>query len=202
MFGSETYGIEPDLVTLAKGLTSAYVPLSAVVVGEKVAKVLEQATDRLGAFSHGYTYSGHPLGAAAANAVLDIVEREDLPGNAARTGGHFQERLRGMFADHPLVGEVRGVGLMAALEFVADKAGKRRFDPALKVGPRVSAAALEEGWIARAMPHGDILGFAPPLVVTPAEADEIVAIAKRAVDRVTDELSRERREGLLTAPAI
>ena len=202
MFGSETYDIEPDLVTLAKGLTSAYVPLSAVVVGERVAKVLEQATDELGAFSHGYTYSGHPLGAAAANAVLDIVEREDLPGNAARTGGHFQERLRETFADHPLVGEVRGVGLMAALEFVADKAGKRRFDPALKVGPRVSAAALEEGLIARAMPHGDILGFSPPLVVTPAEADEIVAIAKRAVDRVTDELSRERREGLLTAPAI
>jgi L-2,4-diaminobutyrate transaminase len=202
MFGSETYDIEPDLVTLAKGLTSAYVPLSAVVVGDKVAKVLEQATDKLGAFSHGYTYSGHPLGAAAANAVLDIVEREDLPGNAARTGGHFQERLRETFADHPLVGEVRGVGLMAALEFVADKAGKRRFDPALKVGARVSAAALEQGLIARAMPHGDILGFSPPLVVTPAEADEIVAIAKRAVDRVTDELSRERREGLLTAPAI
>ena len=192
MFGSETYGIEPDLVTLAKGLTSAYVPLSAVVVGEKVAEVLEQATDRLGAFSHGYTYSGHPLGAAAANAVLDIVEREDLPGNAARTGAHFQERLRETFADHPLVGEVRGVGLMAALEFVADKAGKRRFDPALKVGARVSAAALEQGLIARAMPHGDILGFSPPLVLTPAEADEIVAIAKRAVDRVTDELTRER----------
>jgi L-2,4-diaminobutyrate transaminase len=192
MFGSETYDIEPDLVTLAKGLTSAYVPLSAVVVGEKVAKVLEQATDQLGAFSHGYTYSGHPLGAAAANVVLDIVEREDLPGNAACTGAHFQECLRETFADHPLVGEVRGVGLMAALEFVADKAGKRRFDPALKVGARVSAAVLEQGLIARAMPHGDILGFSPPLVVTPAEADEIVAIAKRAVDRVTDELTRER----------
>ena len=192
MFGSETYGIEPDLVTLAKGLTSAYVPLSAVVVGEKVARVLEQATDQLGAFSHGYTYSGHPLGAAAANAVLDIVEREDLPGNAARTGGHFQERLRETFEGHPLVGEVRGVGLMAALEFVADKGRKQRFDPALKVGARVSAAALELGLIARAMPHGDILGFAPPLVVTPEETDEIVAIAKRAVDKVTGELSHER----------
>jgi L-2,4-diaminobutyrate transaminase len=202
MFGSTAYGIEPDLITLAKGLTSAYVPLSAVVVGEKVAKVLEQATDKLGAFSHGYTYSGHPLGAAAANAVLDIVEREDLPGNAARTGGHFQQCLREAFADHPLVGEVRGVGLMAALEFVADKGRKQRFDPALKIGAQVSAAALEGGLIARAMPHGDILGLSPPLVVTPAECEEIVAIAKRAVDKVTDELRREGHEQLLAAPAI
>jgi L-2,4-diaminobutyrate transaminase len=192
MFGSETYGIEPDLMTLAKGLTSAYVPLSAVVVGEKVAKVLADATDKLGAFSHGYTYSGHPLGAAAANVVLDIVEREDLPGNAARTGGHFQRALQDTFADHPLVGEVRGVGLMAAREFVADKRRKERFDPALKVGARISAAALEQGLIARAMPHGDILGFSPPLVVTPAEVDEIVTIARRAVDKVTDQLLRER----------
>jgi L-2,4-diaminobutyrate transaminase len=199
MFGSLAYGIEPDLITLAKGLTSAYVPLSAVIVGAKVARVLEQATDTLGAFSHGYTYSGHPLGAAAANAALDIVEREDLPGNAARTGEHFQQGLREVFADHPLVGEVRGVGLMAALEFVADKGKKRRFDPALKVGPRISAAALEGGLIARAMPHGDILGLAPPLVLTPAEADEIITIAKRAVDKVADELGRER---LWTAPAI
>lgn len=188
MFGSQAYGIEPDLITLAKGLTSAYVPLSAVIIGEKVARVLEQATDQLGAFSHGYTYSGHPLGAAAANAVLDIVEREDLPGNAARTGAHFQATLREAFADHPLVGEVRGVGLMAALEFVADRETKRRFDPALKVGPRVSAAALEHGLIARAMPHGDILGFSPPLVVTRAEVEEIVGIARRAVDQVAREV--------------
>jgi L-2,4-diaminobutyrate transaminase len=202
MFGSFAYDIEPDLITLAKGLTSAYVPLSAVIVGDKVCKVLEQATDALGAFSHGYTYSGHPLGAAAANAVLDIVEREDLPGNAARTGAHFQTCLREAFAGHPLVGEVRGVGLMAALEFVADKDQKQRFDPALNVGPRISAAALEQGLIARALPHGDILGFSPPLVATPAEVEEIVAITKRAVDKMMDELSRERRERLLTAPAI
>jgi L-2,4-diaminobutyrate transaminase len=202
MFGSFAYGIEPDLITLAKGLTSAYVPLSAVIVGEKVCKVLEQATDTYGAFSHGYTYSGHPLGAAAANAVLDIVEQEDLPGNAERTGGQFQTMLREAFADHPLVGEVRGVGLMAALEFVADREQKHRFDPGLKVGARVSAAALENGLIARAMPQGDILGFAPPLVVTPAECEEIVAIAKRAVDKVTNELRREGHEQLLSAPAI
>lgn len=192
MFGSETYGLEPDLVTVAKGLTSATVPLSAAIVGEKVYRVMEQGSDRIGAFSHGYTYSGHPVGAAAANAVLDIVEREDLPGNAARTGDVFQAALRKAFADHPLVGEVRGVGLMAAVEFVADKSRRQRFDPALKLGARISAAVLQEGLIARAMPHGDILGFSPPLVITEAEVGELVQRARRGIERVTDELVREK----------
>lgn len=191
-FGCFKYDIEPDLITVAKGLTSAYVPMSASIIGRRVCDVLEQASDTLGAFSHGYTYSGHPLGAAAALAVLDIVEREDLPGNAERTGGYFQQRLHETFADHPLVGEVRGVGLMAALEFVADKDSKERLDPSLKVGARVSAAALANGLIARAMPHGDILGFSPPLVVTKEEVDEIIDRARRALDTVTDELVRER----------
>ncbi|HET8729211.1 MAG TPA: aminotransferase [Alphaproteobacteria bacterium] len=191
-FGSFKYGMEPDLITVAKGLTSAYVPMSASIIGKRVYEVLEQASDQLGAFSHGYTYSGHPLGAAAAMAVLDIVEREDLAGNSERTGGYFQERLREVFADHPLVGEVRGVGLMAALEFVADKQAKTRFDPALKVGARVSAAALANGLIARAMPHGDILGFSPPLVITRDEVDEVIDRARRALDTVTDDLVREK----------
>src|SRR5439155_624625 len=133
---------------------------------------------------HGWTYSAHPICAAAANANLDIVDREDLTGNARTTGGYFQKRLHETFDDHPLVGEVRGVGLLAALEFAADKATKAPFDPAKKVGPKVSAACLDEGMIARAMPHGDILGFAPPLVITPAEVDQVVDMAKRAVDRV------------------
>jgi L-2,4-diaminobutyrate transaminase len=191
MFGCETYGIEPDLITIAKGLTSAYVPMSACLVNERVFEVMKQGSERVDAFSHGYTYSGHPLAAAAANAVLDIVEREDLPGNAARIGGYFQERLGQTFADHPLVGEVRGVGLMAALEFVADKAAKQRFDPALKVGGRISAAALVGGLIARAMPHGDILGFSPPLVIRRAEIDQIVDRARQAVDRVAEQLRVE-----------
>jgi L-2,4-diaminobutyrate transaminase len=192
MFGSDLYGLEPDLVTLAKGLTSAYVPFSASVVGERVWEVLTQASDTLGAFSHGYTYSGHPLGAAAANAVLDIVVAEDLPGNADRVGAYFQARLRDAFADHPLVGEVRGVGLMAAVEFVETREPRRFFDPALQVGARVAAACLEEGLIARAMPHGDILGFSPPLIVTEADVNEIVDRAARASRRVLDELARER----------
>ena len=189
MFGCETYGIEPDLITIAKGLTSAYVPMSACLVNERVFEVMKKGSEVIGAFSHGYTYSGHPLAAAAANAVLDIVEKEDLPGNAAGTGGYFQEQLRAAFADHPLVGEVRGVGLMGAIEFVADRKAKTRFDPALKVGARVSAAALERGLIARAMPHGDILGFSPPLVIRRAEVDQLVERAKGAVDYVAGDLT-------------
>ena len=191
-FGSHLYGMEPDLITAAKGLTSAYAPLSASIVGEKVYAVMEEAAERVGAFSHGYTYSGHPIGVAAANAVLDIVEREQLDKRAASTGGYLNAQLAEAFAGHPFVGEVRGVGMLAAIEFVADPAGKRRFDPALKVGTRVSAAARQRGLIARAMPHGDILGFAPPLVMTTDEVDEMIAITTAAVAQVTDELSASR----------
>ena len=124
MFGSERYGIEPDLITVAKGLTSAYFPLSGALVGEKVYQVLEDGADRVGAFSHGYTYSGHPIGAAAANAVLDILEKENLAGNARDVGAYFQGQLKTKFAQLPIVGEVRGVGLMGAIEFVADRERK------------------------------------------------------------------------------
>lgn len=193
MFGSNLYGLKPDLITLAKGLTSAYVPMSASIVNERVWKVLCEASDTLGAFSHGYTYSGHPLAAAAANAVLDIVEKEDLPGNAKKVGSRFQKLLRETFSDHPMVGEVRGVGLMAAIEFVAQREPRRFFKPELKVGGRISAECLKEGLIARAMPHGDILGLSPPLVLTQEDMEEIVRAIKRAVDRVTDELVKERQ---------
>jgi L-2,4-diaminobutyrate transaminase len=183
-FGCHTYGIRPDIVTIAKGVTSAYLPLSGSIVGERVVRVLEEGTDRLGPIGHGWTYSAHPLCAAAANANLDILEREDLVTNARETGAYFLAGLRAALADHPMVGEVRGVGLLAAVEFVADRQDRTPFDPALKVGPQVAAAALDEGLIARAMPHGDILGFAPPLVLTRAEADRIVAMTRTAVDRV------------------
>ena len=190
-FGSHMYDIEPDLITVAKGLTSAYVPLSGAIVSEKVWKVLEQGSDQFGPFSHGYTYSAHPLGAAAAMANLDVIEKEDLTGNARDTGAYLQDRMQATFGDHPLVGEVRGVGLLAALEFVADKQKKERFDADLKVGPRLAAACLDEGLISRAMPHGDILGFAPPLCITREEVDEVVERTRKAVDRVSDELVRE-----------
>ena len=195
-FGALHYGMKPDLMTIAKGLTSAYQPLSGSIVGDRVWQVLEQGSDKYGPFAHGLTYSAHPCGAAAALANLAIIEREDLTGNAARTGGYLQRRMTETFGDHPIVGEVRGEGLLAALEFVADPATKTRFDPSMKVGAQLAAACIGEGLIARAMPHGDILGFAPPLIVNEADVDEIVARTKRAVDSVTDKLVRE---GMLKA---
>jgi L-2,4-diaminobutyrate transaminase len=190
-FGSDLYGIEPDLVTVAKGLTSGYLPLSASIVGRKVYEVMEAAADRVGTFSHGYTYSGHPIAAAAANAVLDIVEREQLAERARTVGAYFLTQLKQRFSELPLVGEVRGVGLLAAIEFVADRERKRRFDPAQKVGARIAKAARDRGLIARAMPHGDILGFAPPLIISTAEVDEVVDLAYQATRAVMDELSRQ-----------
>lgn len=186
--GSQRYGMKPDLMTTAKGLTSAYAPLSAVIVGEKVWNVIDSASTRDGAMGHGWTYSGHPICAAAALANLDILERENITANAAEVGSYLNAQLRQTFEGHPLVGEVRGDGMLAALEFMADKDARTPFDPALKVGPKVSAACLERGMIARAMPHGDILGFAPPLVLTRAQADEVVGIAKAAVDAVANDV--------------
>ena len=182
--GCHLYGIEPDLITVAKGLTSAYAPLSAAIIGERVWDVIDRGSQALGPMGHGWTYSGHPVCAAAALANLDIVENENLTKNAAQAGAYFQEQLRLTFTQHPLVGEVRGVGMLAALEFMADPVKRIPFDPLLKVGPAVSAACLERGMIARAMPNGDILGFAPPLICTPADIDEIVRITKDAVDSV------------------
>ena len=187
-FGSTHYDMKPDLMTIAKGLTSAYQPLSGVIVGDKVWQVLEQGTDDWGAIGHGYTYSGHPMGAAAALCNLDIIARENLTENARDTGAYLQQRMNETFADHPLVGESRGIGLLHALEFSSNKAERTHFDPALKVGPQIAAACLEQGLIARAMPHGDILGFAPPLVVNKDEIDDIVERTKKAVNQVTDKL--------------
>ena len=184
MFGSDHYAMTPDIITVAKGLTSAYAPLSGSIVSERVWQALEQGSDQLGVIGHGWTYSAHPLCAAAGIANLELIDALGLVANAREVGAYFNEALADALADHPLVGEVRGEGLLAAVEFVADKAERRLFDPALKVGPQVAAAALEEGLIARAMPDGDILGFAPPLCLTRDEADRIVAMTKAAADTV------------------
>ncbi len=187
-FGSHLWGMEPDLITVAKGLTSAYLPLSAVLVGDKVWNVLKEGSNKYGPFSHGYTYSAHPLCAAAGLANLAVLKKKKLVENAKTVGGYFNDRLKEEFSHHPLVGEVRGQGLLAAIEFVADKEKKQRFDTSLKVGAQISASALERGVIARAMPHGDILGFAPPLVTTKNDVDDIIGRVAGAVDHVTKSL--------------
>jgi L-2,4-diaminobutyrate transaminase len=184
-FGSMQYGIEPDLITVGKGLTSGYQPLSGVLIGEKVWEVLQQGSDKFGPFAHGYTFAAHPLGAAAALANLDILERERLAEHVNDVGPYLLQRLRETFSDRPHVAEVRGAGLLAAIEFAEDPAQKQRFDPGKRVGAQLAAACLEEGVIVRAMPHGDILGFAPPLIITRDEIDDVVRRVARAVERVT-----------------
>lgn len=184
MFGSDHYGMEPDLITIAKGLTSAYAPLSGSIVSDRMWQVLVQGSDQLGPIGHGWTYSAHPVCAAAGVANLKLIDEMNLVQNAGDTGAYFRKRLADALAGHRNVGEVRGDGLMAAVEFVEDKDDRRFFDPARKVGPAISAALLEEGVIGRAMPQGDILGFAPPLCLTRAEADTVVKAAERAVRKV------------------
>lgn len=181
MFGSDHYGIRPDIITIAKGLTSAYAPLSGSIVGDKVWKVLEKGTDENGPIGHGWTYSAHPIGAAAGIANLRLIDSLDLVRNAGDTGAYLNAALRDALGDHPHVGDIRGEGMLAAIEFVEDRDGRRFFDPARKVGPAVAAALLARGVIARAMPQGDILGFAPPLCLTREEAETISQAARAAV---------------------
>lgn len=184
MFGSDHYGIEADIITIAKGLTSAYAPLSGSILSDKVWKVLEQGTDEFGAIGHGWTYSAHPIGAAAGVANLKLIDELGLVKNAGETGAYFNAAMKDAIGDHPNVGEVRGEGMMCAVEFVSDKATRAPFDKA-GTGPALAAAMLkQDNVIARAMPQGDILGFAPPLCLSREEADVVVAATAKAVKTV------------------
>ncbi len=184
MFGSDHYGMRPDLITIAKGLTSAYAPLSGVIVGEKVWQGLVKGSDDLGPIGHGWTYSAHPICVAAGVANLELIDEMGLVKNAGETGTYFRTQLEKAVGDHRHVGEVRGEGMLAAVEFVEDRDDRRFFDPARKIGPQVAAALAERGVLGRAMPQGDILGFAPPLCLTRAEADTIVEKTADAVKAV------------------
>lgn len=186
MFGSEHYGIEADIITIAKGLTSAYAPLSGSIVSERVWKVLEQGTDEFGPIGHGWTYSAHPIGAAAGVANLKLIDSLGLVANARDTGAYFNGAMKDALGDHAKVGEVRGAGLLTAIEFVEDRATRKFFDSSRTIGAAVAAALLQRGVIARAMPQGDILGFAPPLCLTREEADTIVAKTVEAVAEVLE----------------
>ena len=184
MFGSDHYGLKPDLITIAKGLTSAYAPLSGSIVSDRMWKVLEQGSDENGPIGHGWTYSAHPICAAAGVANLKLIDDLNLVSNAAEVGGYLNASMKEALGDHPNVGDIRGEGLLCAVEYVADKADATPLDPAAKVGAAISAAMLERGVIARAMPQGDITGFAPPFCITRAEVDTVVAATADAVKTV------------------
>ncbi len=186
-FGSDVLGIEPDLITVAKGITSAYIPLSACIISERVWRVLSDESGNR-AFGHGYTYTSHPLAAACALANLDVIVRDGLVNQAGELGAYLNTKLRAAFDDHPLVGEVRGRGLIAAVEFTAGTSPTKLFDPLGSVATKVDAYCLEHGVITRVLPESDTVSFSPPFVITEAEIDEIVGVVREAADIVAGEV--------------
>ena len=176
-FGSHRFGITPDLMSLAKGLTSGYLPLSAVMVGDRVADVL---IGEGGEFYHGFTYSGHPVACAVALANLDIIEREGLVDRAAIQGEKLQAKLQAALGDHPLVGEIRGIGLIGAIELVADKAARKRFPSSQGVGMTCRNHCFGTNLIMRAV--RDTMVFAPALTINDDQLDEFVGRAVHAID--------------------
>lgn len=181
MMGSTHYGIEADIITIAKGLTSAYAPLSGSIVSDRVWRVLEQGTDDFGPIGHGWTYSAHPIGAAAGVANLKLIDELDLIANNTSTGDYFRGRLQEELGTHQNVGDIRGVGMLAAIEFVENKNSRTFFDPSATIGARIAASLATKGVIGRAMPQGDILGFAPPFCLSREEADIVVNATVEAV---------------------
>ena len=184
MFGSPHYGITPDIMTIAKGLTSAYAPLSGSIISNKVWKVLEDGTDEFGPLGHGWTYSAHPIGAAAGVANLKLLDSLNLVENARDTGAYFNQAMRTALSEHAHVGEVRGDGMLCAVELVEDRDTRTFFDPAKKITPQIVAAMARRGVIARAMPQGDIIGYAPPLCLSREEADTVVRVTTEAIKEV------------------
>lgn len=178
-FGAQTYDIAPDIITMAKGLSSGYQPISAVSLGAEMDNVIANANEEL---VHGYTYSGHPVASAVALKNLEVIERDGLvPRVKHNIGPYLQRRMRETFEDHPLVGEVRGIGLLCAIELVPDKPERSFFsDPGL-VGTHCRNYCFNSGLIMRAI--RDTMVCAPPLIVSEAEVEEIVAKAKAAIDR-------------------
>ncbi|MGY6697618.1 MAG: aminotransferase [Roseinatronobacter sp.] len=185
MMGSTHYGLHPDIITIAKGLTSAYAPLSGSIVSDEMFKILEEGTDKFGPFGHGWTYSAHPIGAAAGVANLKLLDSLGLVQNARETGAYFRQAMASALSDHRFVGDVRGDGMLAAVELQRDPDARKDFDPAEKVTAQVVAEMARHGVIARAMPQGEIIGFAPPLCLSAAEADKVVEVTRTALDAVT-----------------
>ncbi|MFQ5914751.1 MAG: adenosylmethionine--8-amino-7-oxononanoate transaminase [Nitrospinota bacterium] len=184
-FGSRTYGIQPDIMCFAKGITSGYIPMGATLCTDEVYQAFLGTPGDGKEFRHGNTYTGHAVAAAAALANLAIIEREDLPGNAKRVGAHFLKRL-GELDKYPIVGDVRGVGLMARVELVQDKAAKKPFDKPGAVGGKVQKRAEELGVIFRNV--NDVLLLSPPLIVTAEQADVIADTVDQVIGEVVKTL--------------
>ena len=179
-FGTNVFDLQPDMVTVAKMLTSAYVPMSALFVSESIYQTVADASAGVGTFGHGYTYSGHPLACAIALETLRIYETDDVIGHVQRVAPRLQAGLQ-RFASHPLVGQARGLGLIGALELAEDPAARKPFDPKRGVGAEFVRRAQAHGLILRSI-GGDIIAFSPPLIIGEAEIDTLLERTARALD--------------------
>ena len=188
MFGSQTYGLRPDLVAMAKGLSSAYQPIAGVMISEKIWRAMVEQSRKIGMFAQAFTTSAHPVAVAVASKVVDLMAERDIVGHVRRVSRRFLERIHG-FAGHELVGTTRGVGLMGAVELAADKETKRKFPPLVKEALR--RMCQERGLILRATGATESLCFSPPLVITEAEIDEMFDIFAGALDDLALRVARE-----------
>jgi 4-aminobutyrate---pyruvate transaminase len=189
LFGCEKLGFRPQAISVAKALSSAYLPIAAVMIPELMYEALLAESNKIGAFGHGFTYGGHPVSAAVAVKAIEIYGRERIIAKAARRAPLFQARLK-LLGDHPLVGEARGLGLIGGVELVADKATKRSFNPQHGVAARAVRFAEDEGLIVRSV-AGDVLTLSPPLVIKAAEIEELFDRLTRALDKTLDWVSHE-----------
>jgi L-2,4-diaminobutyrate transaminase len=189
-FATGLYDLKPDIVTLAKGITSAYFPVSASVISDKIWDVLEAGSPKHGPVMHGFTYSGHPVGAAIGLANLAIMEGEGMVANAATVGAYLLDGLRERVGQHRYVGEIRGEGLMIGVEFTADRATRRPFSAGTNAHRAVAAKALEENLVVRALPFIEVISFSPPLCITKADCDEVIDRFAKGLEAATPELDR------------
>jgi 4-aminobutyrate--pyruvate transaminase len=190
-WGSGTLNVKPDILTCAKAISSSYLPISAVMVNERIFQGLSDESHAIGVFGHGFTYSGHPVPAAVAVETLKIYDELKIGEHVRTVGPVLQSELRRRFADHPLVGEVRGVGLIGAIELVANKATHANFDAGMKVGARLAKICEANGVISRGLP-GDALAFSPPLIITEAEIHEMLDVVAKSLDELSVQLKREQ----------
>ena len=180
-FGCDVLGFRPHALTVAKALSSAYVPIAGVMVPQRMYDAIVVESSKIGTFGHGFTYSGHPVAAAVALKTLEIMARERIVEKVQALAPQFGKALREL-GEHPLVGEARGLGLIGAIELVADKRTKRSFDAKLGVAARCVAAAVDEGLIVRHI-FNDTISLCPPLIISPQELAELFARLRRALDR-------------------
>jgi len=186
MFGSDYFGIKPDMMTMAKGITSGYLPLSAVMLHDRVAEVM---INEAGEYYHGFTYSGHPVSCALALKNIEILQNEGLVASATTKGELLRAKLNEALGDSPLVGEIRGVGLIGAIELTADKRTRKSFTKKGRVGTICRDFCIENGLIMRAV--GDTMVFSPPLTISEGEIDLMVRLAKKSIDQTYDVVKSE-----------